>query len=245
MNTKHSHNENEAVPQSRRKLADFITVSVGALATLVRLGRHPANFSPVGALGLFGGARLRAWLAYAVPLGMMILTDFGLWLLTGYDYKYAPWHISRLYVYPAFMIYVLLGRALIRNRSFWWIGVASLVGSLQFFIVTNFFTWLMQPLQALPESYRYSRDLSGLLSCFVAAIPFYQSDAHFDVYHFFIVGDLRYAVFYTFLSDLCFSAALFGLEAGLLRILSPLPASTGRSSEERLLVQTAASRDET
>jgi hypothetical protein len=195
-------------------------------------------------MGLFSGGRLRSWVAFAVPLGIMLFSDFGLWLLSGLDGKYSAWHISRLYVYPCFLIYVLLGRALIRNRSFWWIGVASVLGSLQFYFLTNFFTWLTQPLEVLAAGERYSRDLNGLFHCLVAGIPFYQSDIQFDFSHGFNLGDGRYAIFGFLLGDLCFSIVLFGLNAGLVRILPPLPASSTRPMQDSLL-QTAASRNET
>ena len=35
----------------------------------------------------------------ALPLGVMLLSDFGLWLFTGFDPMYSPLHLSRSYVY--------------------------------------------------------------------------------------------------------------------------------------------------
>jgi hypothetical protein len=245
MSTDQTENAGQITAQSGRTLANGLTVAVGAVAALIRLIPHPANFSPVGAVGLFSGGRLRWWVAFAVPLGIMIVSDFALWLITGFDPLYPPWHISRLYVYPCVLIYVLLGRALIRNRSFWWIGVASVLGSLQFYSLTNFFTWLTQPLQALPEQFRYSRDWSGLFHCLVAGIPFYQSDAHFDVYHGLITNDARYAIFGFLVGDLGYSVLLFGLQAGLVRVLAPAPAAGIPATEDGLLVHAAASPNET
>jgi hypothetical protein len=248
MDTKHTQSGNAIVLENGRTLANGITVAAGALATLIRLIPHPLNFSPVGAMGLFSGGRLRSWVAFAVPLGIMVFSDLVLWLSVGFDPLYSPWHISRLYVYPCFMIYVLLGRVLIRDRSFRWIGIASVVGSLQFYFLTNFFTWLTQPLEplpVLPEQFRYSRDLSGLLHCLVAGIPFYQGDVHFDFYHGLILGDARYSIFGFLLGDLCFSVMLFGLNAGLLRLLAPLPASEIQPVPEDGILQTSASRTET
>ena len=92
---------------------------------------------------------------------------------------YSPLHLSRSYVYFSLVLYVVLGH-LVRRRETWgWIIGASLVGSVQFFFITNFFDWLCQPLQSealLPSQFRYSRDLSGLATCFAAALPFFQSN---------------------------------------------------------------------
>ena len=49
-------------PQSFQPLAIVMTV----LAALLRLAPHPPNFSPIGGVALFGGARLRGWQAYLV-----------------------------------------------------------------------------------------------------------------------------------------------------------------------------------
>src|SRR5207253_155970 len=83
-------------------------------------------------------------------------------------------------------------------------GGASLLGSLQFFVVTNFCVWLVQPLQSLdlvPEAFRYSRDLTGILTCFAAGLPFFQGDSPLEL-HAILVGDPRYGAFYLVVGDL-------------------------------------------
>ena len=56
--------------QSARPLA----VALLVLGALIRVTQH-WNFAPVGALSLFAGARLRGWMAWALPLGLMAVTD--------------------------------------------------------------------------------------------------------------------------------------------------------------------------
>ena len=64
----------------------------------------------------------------------MALTDFILekW------YAYPPFD---LWVYASFLVYVILGRLLIRTNAAWRIGTAAVLGSLQFFLISNFGTW--------------------------------------------------------------------------------------------------------
>lgn len=197
-----------------RPAATLFTVAWGALAGVLRVVRHPANFSPLGGLSLFAGACLRSWQAIALPLGILAITDLGLWLLTGFDPLYSPFHLSRAFVYPSFLVYVLLGRSML-ERSSGLVKVAgvSLLGSLAFFLLTNFFTWLMQPAMIalygpMPVDFVYSRDLSGLLTCFAAGLPFYQGP--FDIHHF-VVGDFRFGFYGLLLGDLLFSVGIFGL----------------------------------
>jgi hypothetical protein len=200
----------------------------GLLTIVLRVVPHPANFHPVGALGLFAGAKVRSWHAFALPIGVMAASDLALWLLTGFDGNYSPLHISRAYVYPSFLIYVAIGLWLLRERAtLGRLAGASFLGSLQFFLVTNFCEWLFQPLQSfalLPAEYRFSRDLSGLLMCYAAALPFFQADFPWDFRAFATLGDPRYSALGTMLGDFLFTGALFGLHGWLARpVESPQP----------------------
>ena len=49
-------------------LALGVAIAAGVIAAILRVVPHPPNFSSVGALGLFGGARLPAWKGYAFPM---------------------------------------------------------------------------------------------------------------------------------------------------------------------------------
>src|SRR5437764_11803631 len=115
-----------------------LATALALMAGLIRLVPHPFNLTPVGALGLFGGARLRSWRAVALPLAVMLASDACLWLLHGLDPDYGPFHVSRWFVYGSFLLYVVIGRLLVHTEASWRLGLASCVGSLQFFLLTNF-----------------------------------------------------------------------------------------------------------
>ena len=215
-------------PATRRKpLALAIVVAAGIVAAVLRVVPHPPNFSGVGALGLYGGGRLRSWQAFLLPLSVMILSDLALWTLTRFDDKYSLGHVSRLYVYASFMIYVLIGRWLCTRHSIGSIVLASTVGAVQFFIVTNFCDWLFQPWQpGVLDAYRYSRDLNGLMTCFAMALPFYRNDNLPAVDHpFMLFTDFRFTLVWTFLGDLIFTTVYLLADAKLGRWLESAPAS--------------------
>ena len=180
------------------------TIGLAVSAGLVRLGDNFLrifNLSPIGAMGIFGGARLRGWQAYGMPWAIMIATDLFLWMIHGFDPDYSLLHPSRPLVYGSFMLYVLIGRFLVSTHSPVRIGAASLAGSLQFFLITNFGAWLENPSL-------YSRDFVGLLQCYVAGLPFALPT---------VVGDLS------------FTAVLFGVHALIVQRQSasmPTPATT-------------------
>jgi hypothetical protein len=216
MNMDKTPAEQEPTPRS---LALGVAVVAGIITMLLRVVPHPPNFSSVGALGLFGGARLRGWQAYALPIGIMILSDLTLWLLTGFDYKYSLGHLSRVFVYASFMIYVLIGRWLRETNSIAAVAIAATLGALQFFVLTNFCEWLFQPWQPyydeIPAAFRYSRDLSGLANCFAFALPFYQQEVPYVAHPFMLFTDFRLSLVWTFLGDLIFTTAYLLIHARL------------------------------
>ena len=158
-----------------RPLASSLTV----LGAILRLLPHPPNFAPVGGMSLYAGARLRGWQAFALPLLLMAVTDP---LRGGYS-------IATPFVYVSFMISVWIGRRLQSTESPLRIGAACVVCSAQFFVISNFGTWL---------GHFYAHTLSGLMLCFTQAIPFFGR---------------------TLAGDLVYSGVLFGLHAWLSRTL--------------------------
>src|ERR1700761_3978944 len=142
------------------------------VAALIRLLPHPPNFTPIGGAALFGGARLRGWQAYIVPLLAMALTDpVRSWMEGGYP----AYTWGSLVVYGCFLISVTLGRVFLRDvTNPARIAAVSLLGSMQFFLITNFAVWL-GPM--------YPHSPAGLWACYAAAVPFFG---------YTVVGDLFY-----------------------------------------------------
>src|SRR5437870_1723998 len=101
------------------------------LAGVQRMVPHPFNLTMIGALGLWGGARLWPWLGLALPLAVWGVTDLILWQVTR-EPAFNP------FVYSSFLVYAILGLWLRRISSVTRIGATSLLGSLQLFLLTNF-----------------------------------------------------------------------------------------------------------
>jgi len=162
------------------------------LAALSRLLPHPPNFSPVEAIALFGGAYFaRRTAAIWVPLAAMFLSDLALGLMNGGIYWSYFLSAGYLLVYLCIALSALLGFGLRGRVSALRVGAYSLLGSVLFFLVTNFGAWL--------GSTMYPQTGAGLAAAYVAGIPFFQ---------------------WTLLGTLFYSALLFGSFAWL-RARSP------------------------
>jgi len=146
--------------------ARVVEFGLAILTIVIRIASHLGsafNFNSVGALGLFGGARLKSWQAYAAPIAVMVVTDLGLAVIKGDEYGLL--HPSRIWVYGCFLLYVVIGRTVIGDsKNPFVIVAASLLGTAQFFLITNFCEWLVQPV--------YSRDIWGLIDSYWSAILF-------------------------------------------------------------------------
>jgi hypothetical protein len=174
-------------PVEKQSVTRPLATTLAVLAGIIRVVPHPWNFTPVGALCLYSGARLRSWQAWVIPLAVMALSDLAIKSITG-DPGLDP------FVYASFLINILLGRWLLRTtESPWRIGSVSLLASLQFFLVTNFGAWVML---SKPPFLTYSPTWDGLVQCYVMGLPFADR---------------------TFLGDLLFCGVLFGLHALLSR----------------------------
>ncbi len=152
--------------RSKRMLVIDPTLASATLMILVvaamRLLPHPANFTPVLAMALFGGARLgNRSAALAVPLGAMVLSDVAIEIVDGQGM-----HLLLPVVYLCVALCVATGWQLRRRRGVVWIAAAAVGGAVLFYLVTNFAVW------ALWRSYPMT--LLGLAECYVAAIPFFR-----------------------------------------------------------------------
>src|SRR5947209_4952859 len=151
-----------------------IAFTLTVVAALLRLVPHPPNFAPVGSVALFGGARLRGWQAYVVPLAVMLMTDPIRSRLEG---GYAAYSWVTLVIYGAFVINVILGRIFLRNSaSPWKIACVALAGSTQFYLITNYPSWFS-------SDSLYPHTWNGLMECYIAALPFFGRTVVADLFY--------------------------------------------------------------
>ena len=153
------------------------------VAALSRLLPHPPNFTPIGAIGLFGAAHFsRKHLAIVVPFVALWLSNLLLNNLV-YAKMYPDFYgdsfiwfgATAPYVYVAFALIIGLGFLVLRTVKVGNLLAASFGASVLFFLVTNAGSWWASP--------QYTKDFTGLLAAYTAGIPFFWNT---------LLGDLFY-----------------------------------------------------
>jgi len=136
-------------------------------AVLTRVVPHPdwLNFTAVGAMLIYFGAR-RPWREFIIPFAALLAVDFA---LTTFVYHYAFRPQDYLLTWAWYAMAFALGRILLSARtSVVRVAASALLGPTSFFLLSNFAVWV--------GSAMYAHTLGGLVTCYVAALPFYRND---------------------------------------------------------------------
>ncbi len=157
------------------------------LAAFSRVIPHMANFSPLGAIGLFGAAYFtRRWQAFLIPIAATWLSD--LFINNVIYAQYYPsftWFYQGFYwQYGSYLLITLAGIFIFRKVNIQRVVGGALASTVIFFLVSNFGVWASGTM--------YPKDFGGLMTCYAAGIPFLKG---------------------TMLGDLFYASVLFGLFA--------------------------------
>lgn len=144
----------------------IISAILVAIGVISRLMPHPWNFAPIAAIGLFSGTYLGIFYSLILPPLSIFFSDI---FLGFYEWK------LMLAVYGSFALISLIGILIKKYKSFKTILTASLSASILFFLITNFAVWLF--------TLWYPKTFSGLIQCFILALPFFRNT---------LLGDLFY-----------------------------------------------------
>jgi hypothetical protein len=146
-------------------LRTLLALLMVAAAAAVRIAPHPWNFTPVGAMALFSGAVIRnRRLAFLFPLLALFVGDI-----------FVGIHKLMLVVYASFAVNVAIGHWLSEERTVGRIGLATVVGATQFFIITNWGVW--EFLGGFPHT------APGLLSCYISGLPLFCNTLAGDAFY--------------------------------------------------------------
>ncbi len=133
-----------------------------------------ANFTPIGAMGLFSGAYFtRKWKAFAFPLLTLLVSDLIINTVI-FDGKYGVMYSGWYIIYGIFAVIVLLGKWMMKSVTVKNVLLASVTAAISHWLIADFTVWIgggtdlrtMTPL---------TKDWAGLLQCYVQGFPFMKN----------------------------------------------------------------------
>ena len=189
---------------NRKQLA--LAMGLILITVVLRLVPHLPNFAPITAAALFAAAYLPKKYAFIVPILSVMISDYLLLYISPFSNPIVDLstihpltdalHTSSYYVWASFAISGLVGLLLSRKQGFARVASVSFLASLQFFLITNFASWIGGTM--------YAPNISGLTASYVAGLPFFG---------------------YTFAGDLFYSMLFFGLYALTVKNKYTLPSA--------------------
>lgn len=147
----------------RKNLPIYLLIILGIIT---RFLPHPANFTAIGAVAMFGGLYLTKKQAIWLPLAAMLISDIFI--------GFYSWPIM-FSVYISFALMGYIGLKTRQNKKISTVLFGTVLGGFIFFLITNAAVWLFSAL--------YAKNLSGLINCFYLALPFWRN---------MLLGDLFY-----------------------------------------------------
>ena len=128
------------------------------LTVVSRFIPHAANFTAVGGITIFASKNIGVKNAIILTLISAIICD----IFLGFSF-------ASIFVYAGMIGYAVFGKFISNKLSYIYVPV---IGSIFFFLISNFGVWLGP---------WYQHNLSGLISCFVSAIPFFKNTLISDI----------------------------------------------------------------
>ncbi len=156
-----------------------VLVAIILVAAFSRMIPHPFNFSPLGAIGLFGAAHFtKKWQALVIPVAAAFLSDIFINnVIYAAYYPSFTWFAEGFYwQYGSYILIAAFG-ILLYNKG---ISAPKILGgalasSLLFFLISNFGCFI--------GSATYPQNVGGLMACYAAGLPFVNGTVMGDLFY--------------------------------------------------------------
>jgi len=140
---------------------EIFPISLIIILAFARLIPHPPNFTPIIAIAIISGYFFKSFnLSVLILLTAMLISD----LFIGF-------YENIIFVYVSLILITFIFHKISNKINFKNLFIYSFAGSVIFFVVSNFGVWAL----GSPGVYdiAYEKSLSGLIQCYVLAIPFF------------------------------------------------------------------------
>jgi hypothetical protein len=152
----------------------LFTLFLVVLATACKFFFGPnlgwSGFSPVIAIALFSGFIItQKDTSFLFPLLALFISDVAIQLLYNQGlFPYAGFYDGQWKNYAILLTATLIGLAL-KGRSYRSLFIGAVAAPTVFFLLSNFGVWMSG------VEVTYTKDLSGLMLCYKAGLPFYKN----------------------------------------------------------------------
>ena len=139
----------------------FLPIMLILILSFSRLIPHPPNFTQIIAVAIMSSYFFKnIYLSFATLLVSMLLTD-----------AFISFYNNMFFVYLSLLLIVFIFHKIGEKMNFKNLFIYGFIGSLIFFIISNFGVWAL----GSPEvrDIAYAKNLNGLVECYILAIPFF------------------------------------------------------------------------
>ena len=140
---------------------EIFPIGLILILALARLIPHPPNFTPIIAVAIMSGYFFKNInLSFLTLVVAMLIGD----LFIGF-------YENMIFVYASLLLITFVFYKISKKINFKSLFIYGFIGSLIFFIISNFGVWAL----GSPGVYDivYEKNLNGLVECYILAIPFF------------------------------------------------------------------------
>ena len=139
----------------------YLPIVLILILSFSRLIPHPPNFTPIIAVAIISSYFFKnIYLSCATLLISMLLAD-----------AFIGFYSNMLFVYLSLLLIVFIFHKISEKMNFKNLFICGFIGSLIFFIISNFGVWVLGSPGVLDLP--YEKNLNGLVECYILAIPFF------------------------------------------------------------------------
>jgi hypothetical protein len=139
----------------------YLPIVLILILSFSRLIPHPPNFTPIIAVAIMSSYFFKnIYLSFATLLVSMLLAD-----------AFIGFYSNMLFVYLSLLLIVFIFHKISEKMNFKNLFICGFIGSLIFFIISNFGVWVLGSPGVLDLP--YEKNLNGLVECYILAIPFF------------------------------------------------------------------------
>ena len=140
---------------------EIFPISLILILALSRLIPHPPNFTPIIAVAILSGYFFKnIYISFATLLITMLLAD-----------AFIGFYENIFFVYLSLLLIAFIFYKISEKINFKNLFIYGFIGSLVFFIVSNFGVWALGSPGV--QEIAYDKSLNGLVECYILAIPFF------------------------------------------------------------------------